>query len=477
MALKRSLRRCTAAAALALLCRPAPSPRAGTSASFRSHVDFDAVAAAGPSALPGLDRARARTVQGQVHHRRWGGTAEGDAGDRADQAQVRRQPGVFAAERAGLELLLRLSQRSRARRRPAISSPTCSSPRVSRAPQFDSTDPSFSSERHTTSLLGSGLVELLAREMTADLQAERARGGAETPARRARTSRPISSAKGVRFGSLTAHPDGLVELDRARRRRRRSHRAAVQPQGRVHLAAPVHHQRAQHPSRHGGVGAVRRALDGQPRFRRERRAGRGDARRRLRARRVPGDAAAADRQTRPARGLARRGGGRARNISTSSAARPAIARRLPLKSLVFTDPAPYDMAGTLRAGEVKQGHRDRSGAVSVRGQAEAQRKGRVVDPAVQRSEAPSRRRRRSRLARQRIAGAAFRRTRRVSDAAAMGRRLDGALRPSRRFPHARTRSSPRTAAKRGSRATLISAAEGERETVIAFLRSLVIEAP
>ncbi len=26
---------------------------------------------------------------------------------------------------------------------------------------------------------------------------------------------------------------------------------------------------------------------------------------------------------------------------------------LPLKSLVFTDPAPYDMAGTLRFGEVK----------------------------------------------------------------------------------------------------------------------------
>jgi CxxC motif-containing protein (DUF1111 family) len=26
---------------------------------------------------------------------------------------------------------------------------------------------------------------------------------------------------------------------------------------------------------------------------------------------------------------------------------------LPLKSLVFTDPAPYDMAGTLRSGEVK----------------------------------------------------------------------------------------------------------------------------
>ena len=28
---------------------------------------------------------------------------------------------------------------------------------------------------------------------------------------------------------------------------------------------------------------------------------------------------------------------------------------LPLKSMTFTDPAPYDMAGTLRAGEVKKG--------------------------------------------------------------------------------------------------------------------------
>src|ERR1700677_907444 len=40
--------------------------------------------------------------------------------------------------------------------------------------QFDSVDPSFSSERRTTALMEDGLVELLPREMTADLQAERA---------------------------------------------------------------------------------------------------------------------------------------------------------------------------------------------------------------------------------------------------------------------------------------------------------------
>ncbi len=44
--------------------------------------------------------------------------------------------------------------------------------------QFDNTDPSFSSERHTIALTGAGLVELLAREMTADLKATRAVAGA-----------------------------------------------------------------------------------------------------------------------------------------------------------------------------------------------------------------------------------------------------------------------------------------------------------
>jgi hypothetical protein len=38
---------------------------------------------------------------------------------------------------------------------------------------FDTTDPQFSNERNTNHLMGAGLVELLAREMTADLHAIR----------------------------------------------------------------------------------------------------------------------------------------------------------------------------------------------------------------------------------------------------------------------------------------------------------------
>ena len=78
---------------------------------FSSHVDFDAVAAAGAAAIPDADRARQDAVQGQVHHRGRGRAAEGDPGDRADQAQVRRQPRLHPHQRPGFEFLLRLPQR------------------------------------------------------------------------------------------------------------------------------------------------------------------------------------------------------------------------------------------------------------------------------------------------------------------------------------------------------------------------------
>src|SRR5271163_4127032 len=78
--------------------------------------------------------------------------------------------------------------------------------------QFDSIDPSFSSERHTIALTGAGLVELLAREMTADLQTIRADAVAKARASGADVRADLVS-KGVRFGFITAHPDGVVDLD------------------------------------------------------------------------------------------------------------------------------------------------------------------------------------------------------------------------------------------------------------------------
>ncbi|MDH3234754.1 MAG: hypothetical protein OEQ29_14635 [Alphaproteobacteria bacterium] len=77
--------------------------------------------------------------------------------------------------------------------------------------EFDSLDPQFSNERGTTALFGAGLIELLAREMTAELQAQR---NTALSAARA-TGEAVSAAlstKGVGFGALTAAPDGTVDV-------------------------------------------------------------------------------------------------------------------------------------------------------------------------------------------------------------------------------------------------------------------------
>ena len=68
-------------------------------------------------------------------------------------------------------------------------------------------------ERGTVSMFGSGLIELLAREMTNDLQEIR-----NTALHKASlTQRPITVAattKGVSFGKLTVWPDGLVDASK-----------------------------------------------------------------------------------------------------------------------------------------------------------------------------------------------------------------------------------------------------------------------
>ncbi|WP_244293912.1 di-heme oxidoredictase family protein [Pannonibacter carbonis] len=76
---------------------------------------------------------------------------------------------------------------------------------------FDTTDPQFSNERGTNILQGAGLVELLAREMTVELQGQR-----RDALRQARQSgEPVTvalSTKDVAFGKLTAHPDGTLDV-------------------------------------------------------------------------------------------------------------------------------------------------------------------------------------------------------------------------------------------------------------------------
>lgn len=78
---------------------------------------------------------------------------------------------------------------------------------------FDSLDPQFSNERNTNHLFGAGLIELLAREMSADLQSIRRAALTEARAGNQPVSKTLRS-KDVHFGEITAHPDGVVDLSK-----------------------------------------------------------------------------------------------------------------------------------------------------------------------------------------------------------------------------------------------------------------------
>ncbi len=316
-----------------------------------SHVDFDAVAAAGPSALPSLiDRGRdlfkakfttadgagrPKATQAIIPTKRKGGVnppftrtsgpdsnscfgchndpVEGGAGD--DVANV------FVSE--GFE-----------------------------SAQFDNVDPSFSSERHTIALMGAGLIELLAREMTADLQAIRA-GAVKQACGSGQEVRADLVSKGVRFGWIVAHPDGIVDLDSVDGV---DSDLIVRPFSRKGVFTSLRQFTINALNIHHGMEASERfgvRWTGTHDFDES---GVPDAI-------TPGDVSAlvAFQATLPPptvradlpddwRAAAAEGARQFDAIGCPS----CHVKTLPLKSMVFTDPAPYDMAGTLRTGEVKK---------------------------------------------------------------------------------------------------------------------------
>lgn len=76
---------------------------------------------------------------------------------------------------------------------------------------FDTLDSQFSNERGTPLLQGSGYVELLAREMSADLQKQR--DDASVAARKFGTKQVVNlQSKGVFFGKIVAQPDGFLDV-------------------------------------------------------------------------------------------------------------------------------------------------------------------------------------------------------------------------------------------------------------------------
>ncbi|MBO9423132.1 hypothetical protein J7444_00280 [Labrenzia sp. R4_1] len=78
---------------------------------------------------------------------------------------------------------------------------------------FDTIDPQFSNERNTNALQGAGLIELLAREMTTDLRAQR-REVLQNARTTGSTATVDLETKGISFGRLTAHPDGTLDVSK-----------------------------------------------------------------------------------------------------------------------------------------------------------------------------------------------------------------------------------------------------------------------
>lgn len=77
-------------------------------------------------------------------------------------------------------------------------------------PVTESVSPEFSNDRNTLGMFGAGAIEMLSREMTADLLAIRDSAIAEALAGGESVTKSLDS-KGVNFGSITALVDGSVD--------------------------------------------------------------------------------------------------------------------------------------------------------------------------------------------------------------------------------------------------------------------------
>ncbi|MCQ8781182.1 di-heme oxidoredictase family protein [Mangrovibrevibacter kandeliae] len=217
---------------------------------------------------------------------------------------------------------------------------------------FDSLDPQFSNERGTVHLFGSGLIELLAREMSADLAGIRAAALREARAGGAPVTRPLSS-KGVAFGSITALPDGSVDLakldgvDDDLVVRPFTQKGVMTSLRQFTDNALNQHHGMQADERFGGrwTGTSDHDRDGKPDEIEE-----GDVSALVAfqatlpppRQQVPDDARW--------QAAALRGEAVFAEAGCTGCHKPA----LPLDSLAFQDPGPVDMAGTLRRGDVAE---------------------------------------------------------------------------------------------------------------------------
>ena len=218
-------------------------------------------------------------------------------------------------------------------------------------PDLDTTDQQFSNERNTNHLMGAGLVELLAREMTAELTRQRSQA-LKTARAEGREVEVQLATKGVSFGRLVAFPDGTVDgrriegVDPDLVIRPFGHKGVMTSLRQFTINALNHHHGMQAVERFGArwtddVDFDRDGIEGEITS--------GDvsalvawqASRPPPRQEKPDDPAWAE--------AAERGSALFDRLGCASCHR----RALPLETLAFADPGLLDTAGTLRAGEVR----------------------------------------------------------------------------------------------------------------------------
>jgi hypothetical protein len=216
---------------------------------------------------------------------------------------------------------------------------------------FDTVDPQFSNERNTNHLMGAGLVELLAREMTADLHAIRR----DTLKQARTTGEPVTAAletKGISFGRITAEPDGILDLHQIEGV---DTDLVIRPFSQKGVMTSLRQFGVNAMNQHHGMQATERfgtRWTGEDDFDEDGHAdelSEGDISA-LVAWQATLPPPVVETPDDPAwQAAAAKGSAMFDEIGCNS----CHIRALPLDSLEFADPGPYDAAGTLRGGEIE----------------------------------------------------------------------------------------------------------------------------
>lgn len=216
---------------------------------------------------------------------------------------------------------------------------------------FDTTDPQFSNERNTNHLMGAGLVELLAREMTAELHRIRREALRDARSSGVHQTRDLI-AKTVRFGQITAAPDGILDLsqidglDSDLVIRPFGQKGVMTSLRQFTINALNHHHGMQADERFGARWTGEQDFD-EDGISREISTGDISALVAWQATRPPPS------QVTPAAPSWRKAAAAGDRLFDAIGCASCHIRALPLETLLFDDPGPFDAAGTLRQGELE----------------------------------------------------------------------------------------------------------------------------